>query len=558
MRDPFRSNTQAQLIREAQIGLSFVALLFALFVYVAYYRLTGSGRSIPQHVRNAPVAESVWPNGRSQSVSLVEDSVQPPINPELPAVAEPRSISYGHVTSETFESLPHRTAAQEPWSSRPSSRPLSDPQKFPSSPTLPTRSPNSLSLTKHPSLRDTFSNSSPTDVPTFQPATDVSIEKPQAADPKLSLVETRPAAELTSVETVAIPTVAPESEPFEPLVQQSSYDETVSTQKIPPAEFSSSGNDFQPRENSRPASVSASVAEKNANSINQPVLKAPLPIASINVAQTSEFNELNSLRPAKPHDRAFDPPATIHNADESSNRTEPENFSATSSQLAEQHSDEVALTQATLPPASNDFDVVDGGPESPADATLPDIATSQTSLENHATKRNSTASNNPDHSKANALSNTTATQQSDELLQSDPYSHIVQPGDSFWTIAQQRYDNGDYFRALYKYNEHKVSDFNLLIPGTQIDTPTKAQLQRQWPELCPMDDGKTTVRLIRSANSIYVTSPGDTLFEIARQRLGQASRYLEILQRNAARLPAEVNHLTPLLGGLELDLPTLE
>ncbi len=61
MSDPFASNSKSQLIREAKIGLSLVAILLILFVYVAYYRITGQGSQIPPHVRAAPVAQAVWP-----------------------------------------------------------------------------------------------------------------------------------------------------------------------------------------------------------------------------------------------------------------------------------------------------------------------------------------------------------------------------------------------------------------------------------------------------------------------------------------------------------------
>ena len=61
MADPFRPDTKSQLLREAQVGLSIVAILLVLLVYVAFYRITGRGRHIPSHVQNAPVAQIVWP-----------------------------------------------------------------------------------------------------------------------------------------------------------------------------------------------------------------------------------------------------------------------------------------------------------------------------------------------------------------------------------------------------------------------------------------------------------------------------------------------------------------
>jgi hypothetical protein len=53
----------------------------------------------------------------------------------------------------------------------------------------------------------------------------------------------------------------------------------------------------------------------------------------------------------------------------------------------------------------------------------------------------------------------------------------------------------------------------------------------------------------------YTTRSGDTLFDIARDQLGQASRYLELLQRNADRLPSDTGHATRLPEGIKLLLP---
>jgi hypothetical protein len=54
---------------------------------------------------------------------------------------------------------------------------------------------------------------------------------------------------------------------------------------------------------------------------------------------------------------------------------------------------------------------------------------------------------------------------------------------------------------------------------------------------------------------MYRTRVGDTLFNIAREQLGQASRFGELLQQNKDRLPARTGHLSALPEGLELKLP---
>ncbi len=131
----------------------------------------------------------------------------------------------------------------------------------------------------------------------------------------------------------------------------------------------------------------------------------------------------------------------------------------------------------------------------------------------------------------------------------------VRAGDSFWTIAQFRYGDGQFFRALYLYNQRNLAGFDDLKPGTKIDTPSETVLRQLWPDYCPATESPASVPVDSNGQASYITRDGDTLFEIAAQRLGQASRYLEILELNAHRLPASVNHLTPLAGGIEIVLP---
>jgi len=59
MQDPFRPNSNAQLMREAQIGFIVIGLLLCVLVYVAFYRLTNRSSRFDQMARNVPVAQSI-------------------------------------------------------------------------------------------------------------------------------------------------------------------------------------------------------------------------------------------------------------------------------------------------------------------------------------------------------------------------------------------------------------------------------------------------------------------------------------------------------------------
>ena len=53
----------------------------------------------------------------------------------------------------------------------------------------------------------------------------------------------------------------------------------------------------------------------------------------------------------------------------------------------------------------------------------------------------------------------------------------------------------------------------------------------------------------------YETRAGDTLFGIARQQLGQASRYVDLMKLNEFRLESNMTHETELSPGIKLLLP---
>ena len=127
----------------------------------------------------------------------------------------------------------------------------------------------------------------------------------------------------------------------------------------------------------------------------------------------------------------------------------------------------------------------------------------------------------------------------------------TKPGDSFWSIAQQAYGDGRYFRALFQHNRLTVDAFENISVGTQLKIPTLKTLQTAYTELCPQDSITSTF----DDSSVYKTADGDTLFDIARKTTGQASRYLEILKLNRDTLPPNVGHLTRLDAGISLTLP---
>lgn len=63
-------------------------------------------------------------------------------------------------------------------------------------------------------------------------------------------------------------------------------------------------------------------------------------------------------------------------------------------------------------------------------------------------------------------------------------AHIVQPGDSWWSLAERAYGDGRLYRAVFAWN--KTLDPRVaLTPGTRLEIPPAAKLQAAWPRLMP-------------------------------------------------------------------------
>ena len=113
--------------------------------------------------------------------------------------------------------------------------------------------------------------------------------------------------------------------------------------------------------------------------------------------------------------------------------------------------------------------------------------------------------------------------------------------------------------------------FENLTEGVEIDLPGVEELVQKYSFLCPADAVRkhdplrkaqtgVTDELTEACeedleNRFYKTKSGDTLFEIARRQLGQASRYIELIELNQFRIDSDVTHESELPSGIKLLLP---
>jgi nucleoid-associated protein YgaU len=134
----------------------------------------------------------------------------------------------------------------------------------------------------------------------------------------------------------------------------------------------------------------------------------------------------------------------------------------------------------------------------------------------------------------------------------------VSEKDTLWDLATKIYGDGRLFAAVHEANRDKLNGQAKLTNGLKLRFPAKAQLLREFRAFIPqdiLDDSATPSNSDSSNRREYTTRNGDTLFSIAREELGQASRYVEILELNSTQLSKTTRHGDELAADLMLELP---
>ena len=62
------------------------------------------------------------------------------------------------------------------------------------------------------------------------------------------------------------------------------------------------------------------------------------------------------------------------------------------------------------------------------------------------------------------------------------------PEDSFWSISEQVYGSGAYYRALFRHNETKVLRPDQLQAGVKVRTPSLDVLRERYQEDFPTSE----------------------------------------------------------------------
>ncbi len=526
MRDPFAPNSNSSVIRDAQVGLLLVAVLLGVFVYVAYYRVTGQGRTLPEHVRMAPVATAVWPNG-------------PPEDPtsEFSSATSPSTIAATHhppqlhaTTNARNNRAPSQiTTTPDPVRTDRRVSPVDFQQPEPSEGTrgstagISTREEALSRLGLKPGDKLDASK-----IRKVERSNSNNIFGSRSKSPK-SIV--RPPSLVRPIE--------PQSSPLSKNTHVPKPDSTIGQQKNVAGDAAAQGTPLRKlsRKSGSPGSSEPETSIFEARSKPKP---KPLSISeTLSIKKTNvDAANLNSVtpsvsdRPSVVRPRMMSPvpslrPFTKKKETQNAFKTMPNPSRPIAKQIASVPQQDIART-ATAMPSDEPKSLFTSGDTLSATKPVPkSVAPTTTPPDLHQNL------------------------------------HLTKEGDSFWSLASSHYGDGRYFHALFEWNRGAVNDFDHLPANTKIDLPDLAVLRRRWPNLCPKDEpiDRTIPRQTMAdyesqiSERLYITKQGDTLFEIAAKALGQASRYVEIISKNDQRLPAEINHLAPLDSGIQLVLP---
>ena len=500
MRDPFKTNTNKQLVREAQFGFTVIGLLVATLIYVAWFRLSGIHDMTPAHIRDAPVATQVFPNSpnydRETNQMVTQNSASPVTNshfkhgmPQAALVEVPREMMLD--SQRTARSLSDMAVSVD-----------KSVNKVASMIRTPTKNMNPAKpISEKPVIITASTGSGDSGFKVTRPparvASGITFLKP--------LPKTNPAkaktAKAKTVEPPALPKVAPTSHDgandFKPLVKEiGTFPNSMPRQIVP--------EPMEPKVLAEPK-------------IEKPVsVKPAVAIPAISAPKISAPFTLDAIKPKA--DKSPEQPAVIK------------------------------ATDQTFVPSRPKF------PQQPLPSLRPTVAEKEDVQPKSEVAKLEVASSGF----VKTVSFETATWE-------------VKKGDSFWSIAQSNYGDGRFFRALYEQNRRAVPGFEDLTEGTELSIPSQADLIRRYPMLCPSDAvhkddpwRATPDHLMKDLTDecesdldqrLYETKAKDTLFEVARRQLGQASRYVELIELNRFQIDKDATHETQLPAGIQLIIP---
>jgi hypothetical protein len=527
MSDPFAPNPHDQLMREAQRGFLIIAVLLAILAYFCFDRIFGRGNRLPQHVRDAPVAQTVWPYSQDRPDPAGRIADRQRAN-ELPFAENPALVSAG---------LKHRRANAE---------------------------------TESSGVQPKFDGSDPVN----QNDSAIEANSLQQASVHVDIAQSKA---VLDANYRPIPSIAKDSNPA-----------ATSTELNQPCNFEKPNNGFLTSHHLGKVRPNQHDAE------TRPFQAAPY--AGTNDFQPI-FSSTQNSRQAKPPqptprltqlDSGGENPAQVRPLDPF--ETKPEASSLPVPQTKRDIKVPIDFRSAPVlnsglatdesnhskTPQHNSF------AEKTSAGTTPVLNAPQPISVPPASVENPNLTGNGDSNPLSQVGLSSERVGAGENLNDGTRIHVVKKDESYYSISQQYYGDGNYFRALHRHNVDTRSAGDVLAEGSQLEIPSLHQLIASYPAELPFQlvnvaraltytnsssttshgfktgDNRHHLQQTQARTRIYLTREGESVFDIAANELGQASRYLEILELNADNLPSGVTSSTPLQANLTLDLPVFE
>ena len=510
MQDPFADKSDKKLQREIQMWMAGLMCLLVAFLYLSFKRMMGPGDEIPAHIYQSGVAQVAPP---------LEHDSNPPAQLDLPQLKQTPTIPSGRFSAD-------KKPVSPPASKHQAQPPVQPSYDFPNhrkpAETFTKAVPKIGQATEHP--QPTRKNNITLPLPTLAPS--IKANAAAAVNESSEAIGRRRARELAAI-TSGLPK---RLNHIQSSIQQASADL--------PIEHTSKLHATPPHDNGFVAST-----------LPEPAIALPtLSPEKSSYERIPAQPVVAKLIQAKPIQLK---PSIATPTFEGSKPLKPLRTPKVPSSLAE-------FQPAKASPRSNSFQPqkapVPTAPVSPLPAFKPlrdaKPSPAQFQQEKFAAVTPSVVS------KSEILTPKLDDRPSKNEIQKQPVStskqHIVEAGDSFFTIAQQHYGDGQWFRALRLANQQVVTERQGLQPGMSLSIPATDELARRFPDQALQTEAQ---RPTEAERRIYVTQAGDTLFDIARRKTGQGSRFSEIIKHNQFSLPSQIRASDQLPADLRLVLP---
>ncbi len=144
----------------------------------------------------------------------------------------------------------------------------------------------------------------------------------------------------------------------------------------------------------------------------------------------------------------------------------------------------------------------------------------------------------------------------DQVSPPDP-NWSLRIDDTLFTYCERNYGDPQWFRAFHASLADQGLVFEKLGVGRVLRPPSRVELRQKYPDLVPEETsrGGLAPQTPLVEQGVYVTTGTESLFDLSARLMGQASRYVELVELNADRLPQGGDYLTPLPKGVQLRLP---